>query len=300
MQTEWVKICPVCKGTVFETVMQCTDHTYSHQPFVLQQCPSCQLLLTNPRPGPNAIGGFYQSDEYISHNRKARSFFDWAYLKARNHTLQWKHKLIASRKATGAILDYGCGTGEFIHYMAHKDWGAYAVEPSGLARGKARQLAAGKPLPIYESLEGLGGKKFDVITLWHVLEHVPHPGQLLATLKAKLNEGGLVFVAVPNHESYDARHYKQHWAAYDVPRHFWHFAQANMVQLLQHNGLAHLETIPMKLDAYYVSLLSEKYKNNLHHNLATPFMAMRTAWKSNAEARKTSNYSSLTYIAGHA
>ncbi|MFZ1805601.1 MAG: class I SAM-dependent methyltransferase [Cyclobacteriaceae bacterium] len=298
MQTERVEFCPVCKGTSFEHVIDCEDYTYSRQHFSIQQCLSCQLLLTNPRPDQNSIGDFYRSEEYISHSGKTNSIFDWIYLRARNFTLGWKHDIITSRKTKGTILDYGCGTGEFINYMADKSWGTSAVEPSDEARAKVK--SQNKNISVHEKLEELTETKFDVITLWHVLEHVPNPNTLIAQLKEKLNEGGLIFVAVPNHESYDAKYYQAHWAAYDVPRHFWHFAKANIEKLFDNNKLELKKVLPMKLDAYYVSLLSEKYKNNSKHNLATPIKALLTGWKSNTKARKTMNYSSLIYIAGNA
>ena len=298
MQTELVKLCPVCRGTSFQHVFNCEDYTYSHQQFSILQCQSCQLLLTSPRPDQQSIGEFYKSEEYISHTGKSNSIFDWIYLKARNYTLSWKHDIITSRKTRGTILDYGCGTGEFINYMANNNWEGSAVEPSKEARAKIK--SQNKNLSVFEKLEELPENKFDIITLWHVLEHVPNPNTLIAQLKEKLKEDGLIFVAVPNHKSYDAQHYQSHWAAYDVPRHFWHFSQKNVTRLFDNNQLLLKEILPMKLDAYYVSLLSEKYKNNSKHSLATPIKALLTGLSSNAKARKSMNYSSLIYIAGHA
>lgn len=300
MQTEVVKFCPVCKGSSFAGIIECEDYTYSHRQFTIQQCLSCHLLLTNPRPDQNTIGDYYKSETYISHSGKSNSIFDWLYLKARNYTLRWKLNMITSRKLKSAILDYGCGTGEFINYMATNNWDTSAVEPSDEARAKVEAQSKNKNLSVYKQLEDLPEKKFDVITLWHVLEHVPDPDILIAQLKQKLNQSGLIFVAVPNHQSFDGQHYQKHWAAYDVPRHFWHFAPTNMTQLFGNHSLVIREVLPMKLDAFYVSLLSEKYKNNSHHNFITPFRALLTGFRSNVKARKTSNYSSLIYIAGYA
>lgn len=280
--------------------MECKDYTHSHQQFYIQRCEACHLLLTNPRPDQTTIGKYYKSEEYISHTGKTNSLFDWIYLRARTFTLKWKQNIITSRKPQGRILDYGCGTGEFVNQMAQNNWEALAIEPSDEARIKALQLSKSSNLSVYKTIAELPEKKFDVITLWHVLEHVPHPDQLIHHLKKKLNEDGLIFVAVPNYTSYDAAHYKNHWAAYDVPRHFWHFAPNHMAQLLTNSKLKLKETLPMKLDAYYVSLLSEKYRNNSKHSWVTPIKAILTALKSNAKARKTLNYSSLIYIAGHA
>lgn len=300
MQTEVVKFCPVCQGSSFVNEMECKDYTHSHQHFNIQRCEDCQLLLTNPRPDQTTIGNYYKSKEYISHTGETHSLLDWIYLRARNFTLRWKRNIISSRKTKGIILDYGCGTGEFITIMASNNWEAFGVEPSDEARKKVETKSKAINLSVFKKLDDLPEKKFDVITLWHVLEHVPHPDQLIQHLKEKLTEGGLIFVAVPNHKSYDAECYKNHWAAYDVPRHFWHFAPDQMAALFTNNNLNLKETLPMKLDAYYVSLLSEKYKNNSKHNWVTPIKALLKGLKSNAKARKTLNYSSLIYIAGHA
>lgn len=297
MQTEVVKICPVCRGNTFRPVFNCEDHTYSHQQFTIQQCENCQLMITNPRPDQNTIGDYYKSDEYISHSGKTNSLFDWIYLRVRNYTLGWKQKIIQSRKPVGTILDYGCGTGEFIHHMVSNGWESFAIEPSDEARGKIKKH---NNLTTFKSIDQLPEKKFDIITLWHVLEHVPNPDQLMQQLKQQLKEGGLIFVAVPNHEAFDAQHYKKHWAAYDVPRHFWHFAKNNMTHLLDNQQLLLKEVLPMKLDAFYVSLLSEKYKNQGHHNIFTPFRALINGLKSNSKGAESMNYSSLIYIAGHA
>lgn len=297
MGTEVVKVCPVCRGTSFSAYLECKDHTYSQDHFHIQQCSTCELLLTSPRPEQESIGDYYKSEDYISHSGKSHSIFDWLYLKARNYTLSWKLRLIQNRKSRGTILDYGCGTGEFINYMAANDWNAVGLEPSDEARAK---INSRENLNLYRSIEELPDQKFDVITLWHVLEHVPEPASLISRLKQILKKDGLIFVAVPNHNSYDAQHYKKHWAAYDVPRHFWHFSQNNLMTLLNTAGLQTREILPMKLDAYYVSLLSEKYKNHKSHNLFTPFKAFVTAWRSNRKARKKMNYSSLIYIASHA
>jgi 2-polyprenyl-3-methyl-5-hydroxy-6-metoxy-1,4-benzoquinol methylase len=220
-------------------------------------------------------------------------------LQARKIALANKFKLIKSHKKIGTILDFGCGTGEFLKYMSSRKWNGYGVEPAENARTKANQLLDITNETVFEKLEDLASTKFDIITLWHVLEHVPEPGRLLTSLKNILAKDGLIIVAVPNHESYDANYYKDHWAGYDVPRHFWHFASSQLQTLMKNQGLKLSTIAPMKLDAYYVSLLSEKYKNNGRHNLATPFNAFFRGLTSNAKAKKSMNYSSLIYIARH-
>jgi len=297
MQSESVSSCPVCSTANFQHALTCEDHTLTHEQFDLQKCVGCGLLLTNPRPDNNSIGSYYDSADYISHTNNARNVFDIIYLTARSLSLKWKHRLITKIKTGTTLLDYGCGTGQFLNYMHKNNWNASGVEPSTIARQNANQVVGVQH--IFNNLKEVPTKNFDIITLWHVLEHVAQPGELLNDLKNRLKADGLIFVAVPNHESFDAKYYQQFWAGYDVPRHFWHFTKSSMEQLLIKHGLAVKEIIPMKLDAFYVSLLSEKYKNN-GHSLLTPIKAVITGLRSNSRAKKNLNYSSLIYIAGHA
>lgn len=300
MQLEIVTQCPACGNTSFEQHLTCTDYTSSKEDFQVQKCNGCGLLITNPRPAAKDIGSYYQSDEYISHTGKATNLFQWLYLRVRNYTLTWKHQLIKNKKAGGLLLDYGCGTGEFIDKMNQKGWRSYGVEPAEIARQQAHQLNKSGTGEIVERLNQLDGKKFDVITLWHVLEHVHEPNELLTQLKASLQSDGLIIVAVPNYESFDAQHYRQHWAAYDVPRHLWHFSKTSMKKLMNKNQLQVSEVVPMKLDAYYVSLLSEKYKSLPKTKLSSPTTAALIGFRSNINAHADMNFSSLIYIARHA
>lgn len=299
MQTELVKVCPVCQGTSFRNILSCKDYTYSQGFFSIQECKTCQLRLTNPRPDTDSIGKFYQSPSYISHSGKSNNIYDFIYLQARKLALRQKFRLINKHKQQGAILDYGCGTGEFLEYMATRSWTALGVEPAENARAKANHLVIKSNGQVKRALDDLPTGNFDVITLWHVLEHIAAPDKLLSSLKKRLHKGGFIFVAVPNHKSHDAEYYKEHWAGYDVPRHFWHFSPPQIQTLFKNQGLHYYDKIPMKMDSYYVSLLSEKYKNSGSHNLFTPARALIRGMISNVKGKKSMNYSSLIYIVRH-
>lgn len=293
MAFESITICPVCNGTDFIPYNQCTDFTTTTETFTIIQCNTCRLLITSPRPDADSIGRYYESDKYISHTNNSKDLFDKVYKRIRRFTLRWKLKLIRNQKLNGTILDYGCGTGEFLNYCKQSNWECYGVEPAELARKKANQLTS---LPISDSLLKLNDKKFDVITLWHVLEHVDNLNEKISELKSHLAPNGTIFIAVPNHESLDAKIYKTQWAAFDVPRHLWHFSQHTMKMLLAKHGLNLIDIIPMKLDSFYVSLLSEKYKNPTANILVRVSRAIITGLRSNFAASKKQNYSSLVYI----
>jgi 2-polyprenyl-3-methyl-5-hydroxy-6-metoxy-1,4-benzoquinol methylase len=216
------------------------------------------------------------------------------YKLTRSFSLEWKKKKILRNTIEGSILDFGCGTGDFLNTMKNSGWTITGVEPSAEARLKAEILTS---IKINDSLEELSTQTFDVITAWHVIEHVPDLPQTVQKLKNSLKKGGIIFIAVPNFQSPDAIKYKEHWAGFDVPRHLWHFSKKSMSTLFDSVGLKLVDTIPMKLDAYYVSMLSEKYKNKNNMNLSCLIKGFLSGLKSNFLARRKINYSSLIYVA---
>ena len=286
--------CLVCKGAELSPFLACKDYTVSHETFQLTKCTSCGFVMTNPRPEDSALHSYYESDAYISHSNKSLSLIDKIYKVSRNHTLKWKHNLIQkhSIQAPESILDFGCGTGGFLEVCKKAGMNIAGVEPSPTARHKAIALTDSE---IATDLGQLSDR-YDVITLWHVLEHISDLHNTLDKLKGFLRETGTVFIAVPNFQCWDAAHYKQNWAAYDVPRHLWHFSRKTMEIILTSHNLKITGVLPMHLDAYYVSLLSEKYKTG-NNSLATMLKAFLSGWRSNREAKNSQEYSSLIYIA---
>jgi SAM-dependent methyltransferase len=251
--------------------------------------------VTSPRPLNDNLGKYYLSEDYISHTDKPASIIDRIYVFARSFALQWKVKLVTQElQGNKNLLDYGCGTGNFLKAAHQAGWTITGVEPSTIARIAAQRNTGAQ---VSDNLEDLKEKRFSTITLWHVLEHVPDLNETLSNLKDLLEENGTLFIAVPNHASHDAKRYKNHWAGYDVPRHLWHFTPDNMQKLVSRHGLKLKRTVPMKLDAYYVSMLSEKYKNNQKLGPIQMIRAFFAGWRSNAHAYAgTGNFSSLIYI----
>ncbi|HEY9487913.1 MAG TPA: class I SAM-dependent methyltransferase [Chryseosolibacter sp.] len=250
--------------------------------------------MTNPRPEDSTLHRYYESEAYISHSDKSLSLIDKIYKVSRNHTLKWKHNLVLkySNRAPESILDFGCGTGGFLQVCKKAGMNIAGVEPSPAARHKAIALTDSE---IATDLHQLSDT-YDVITLWHVLEHISDLHNTLNKLKAFLRETGTVFIAVPNLQCWDAARYKEKWAAYDVPRHLWHFSRKTMEMILTSHSLKITAVLPMHLDAYYVSLLSEKYKTG-NNNLPIMLKAFLNGWRSNREAKDNQEYSSLIYIA---
>ncbi len=291
---ESITFCPVCNHTGFTNFLHCEDFTTSREKFALTKCDRCEFVLTNPRPNSKEIEKYYHSDNYISHAGGKKTAMDFLYLLARKKTLRAKRKIIASNSNGKTLLDFGCGTGEFLKEMNCNGYKTFGVEPSPIAREKASLLQAGK---IAETQSELAQQQFDVVTLWHVLEHLHNLNESLESFRKVLRNSGTIFIAVPNLKSEDAQHYGPYWAAYDVPRHLWHFSTTNMKTILEKNGFKLLRILPMTLDAYYVSLLSESYKNPNRFKLFNYFSAVVQGWRSNHSAKHKLNYSSLIYIA---
>lgn len=286
--------CPVCGETTFSPFLDCTDYTVSHETFHIVKCARCQFAFTNPHPEISQLGNYYNSSAYISHSSRPTTFIDHVYVLARAQTLKWKSRLIKKNATTPSIsvLDYGCGTGDFLNHCKNLGWKVSGVEPST----SARQIASTKSgQKIYPTIKEMPNTTFDVITLWHVLEHVPNFHELIEALAQNLKQTGTILIAVPNRNSWDAHHYKNTWAAYDVPRHLWHFRRQDIQTIMRAHSLHVVNTIPMKLDAYYVSLLSEKYRNT-NLGLLTLLKSILNGLRSNISGSRTSEYSSHIYV----
>lgn len=254
---ETVPNCSVCSNPVASESLFAQDHTVSHERFTIMQCDACGFRYTSPRPGQDRIGEYYLSENYISHVEKATTLKDHLYHLVRRRAIRNKYHLIARHQASGNALDIGCGTGDFLAYLKHKGYAAHGVEVSPAAR----QIAVAKGLSVSPTLAELDPSiQFNVITLWHVLEHLSDPRSTLMELFKRCSNGGLLVIAVPDNESWDCKHYGPLWAAWDVPRHLSHFRRKDVHRLLKEVGFEPVATKPMWFDAPYVSMLSEQYR----------------------------------------
>lgn len=285
-------ICPVCKNQNFSPFITCKDYTVSQEEFDIVSCDSCGFKFTNPIPNISELGNYYKSEDYISHSNTKKGLIYQLYHLVRSYTLRNKLRLISRHIPNGVILDYGCGTGMFLKECDNQGWKTYGMEPD---QG-ARAIANGFALKVKENKEELISSfpelKYNAITLWHVLEHVTDLDETLKFFKERLATAGVLIIAVPNYTSRDAEHYQRFWAAYDVPRHLYHFEEKTISKLLNNHGFELAETKPMKFDSFYVSMLSEKYKTGKINYLS----AFLNGLKSNLMAKTASNYSSVIYV----
>jgi 2-polyprenyl-3-methyl-5-hydroxy-6-metoxy-1,4-benzoquinol methylase len=267
--------------------LSCKDHTVSDEVYQVMINNEYDMLVTSPVP--ENVADYYKSEDYISHTDSKKSLLDKAYQAVKNITLKRKLKLINSFETSSKnILDVGAGTGDFLKVCKSNSWKVSGIEPSL----NARKIAYKKGVNLQENLSEFKNTNFDVITLWHVLEHVENLSEYILELHSLLADDGRLIIAVPNFKSDDANYYKEFWAAFDVPRHLWHFSQRSISKLFSEVHMVVEKTIPMKFDGYYVSLLSEKYKSGKMN----PLKSFYRGFLSNFKARSTNEYSSLIYV----
>lgn len=256
--------CLVCGSTLLSKELTCKDFVATGETFDLHRCANCSFLFTNPRPGPSEIGPYYQSDRYVSHagDKKNFSFMYKVYDVVRDYSIKQKLKLIKSYHPSGKLMDLGCGLGYFLDGVVKDNtFDALGVDISQEAIDYVKNKFGYNVLN-EDMLDTIQPHSFDAITQWHVLEHVHLLNERMQQLKKILKPNGTLFIAVPNSNSWDAKHYKEFWDGYDVPRHLYHFNQKSFGLLMEKNGFEVIDTRPMIFDAPYISMRSEVHKGN--------------------------------------
>jgi 2-polyprenyl-3-methyl-5-hydroxy-6-metoxy-1,4-benzoquinol methylase len=265
------------------------DYSVSKETFDLYYEETLDMLITHPQPSLENLGKYYESEDYISHTDNKRSLFEKLYHFIKSIALKNKLNLINSLQPNkGLILDIGAGTGDFLSVAKNDGWQTIGVEPSD----RAKAIAKRKGVSFVSATSELENHSFDVITMWHVLEHIPELDKQIKELKRLLKPTGTLIIAVPNFKSFDAKHYGKFWAAYDVPIHFWHFSKTAIKLLFEKEEMKLEKVLPMKFDSFYVSLLSEKYKSGKMNFIKAFFIGLQ----SNLKAKNNFEYSSHIYI----
>jgi len=286
--------CLVCGSDQNYQYHECTDHFLSKEVFTLRKCKDCGFIFTGNHPSKDESGRYYDSSEYISHNDSAGGIVNRLYRMARKLMLSRKRKLVKkiTGKSSGSILDIGSGTGHFLAAMKEAGWKVDGIEPGDLAREYSVKLLG---LEIGKDTGSLGGisQSYDCITMWHVLEHFHDPAAELDQVRRLLKTSGRCIVALPNSNSYDSAHYKEYWAAWDVPRHLWHFDRETFIRFAGKSGFKTEKVIILPLDVFYISILSEKYMGS-----KLPFLRGLTKafWFSLKTLFNRKNASSVIYI----
>ena len=283
--------CPWCGSEKAQINLWLKDEFLSKEDFHICECLNCGLSYTMPRPDKEKIGEYYKSEEYYSHQENKKGFIPRLYESVKKVNLKHKYKLATQGMSVGKMLDIGCGVGDFLHTAEEQGWACTGVEPSEDAKSIAKTRIKADIINS-EALENIPDESFDVITMWHVLEHVDDLKWQIEQLYRLTKTGGRIVIAVPNYKSYDGQYYKELWAAYDVPRHLNHFNRNTLTKMFKSQGLNLIRTDKLIWDAYYISYMSEQYK---HHSLPLIKGAIRGCI-SNCHARRSGEWSSMVYI----
>ena len=283
--------CPWCDSEKTQLQLRLNDEFLTNEEFQIHECLHCGLLFTEPRPAKEKIGEYYKSDAYYSHQENKKGFIPKTYECVKSINLRHKYNLATKGKKAGRLLDIGSGVGDFIHTAEQHGWNCIGVEPSEEARAIAKKRIKAEIISS-ENLEQIPNETFDVITMWHVLEHIDNLKWQVSQLQRLAKKDGRIIIAVPNYKSYDAVYYKEKWAAYDVPRHLNHFNKETLTKIFKTNGLNLTETDKLRWDAYYISYMSEQYRN---HNFPL-IKGLYRGWISNCKARKSKEWSSRIYV----
>jgi len=291
-------VCPFCKSPDITSAFKCTDHLVSGEVFEIFKCPGCGFLFTQNHPDESESVRYYESEEYISHSDSHKTVFDIVYQLARKVMLIRKKKIVTKNwnRSRGIILDIGSGTGHFLNSMKKTGWQTEGVEINIKAREFARSLFNLNLLSPPE-IHSLPDKSFDCITLWHALEHFHEPSDYFNEIKRLLRPDGALIIAIPNNDSYDSMYYGSEWAAYDVPRHLWHFSPDIFSLFAEKYGFSVASRAYLPFDVFYISILSERQKGTRF-----PFVSgmIRGFIFSLYSSFRRSGSSSIVYVLRHA
>ncbi len=257
------KICPLCKTSAIKKRFTCKDMFATGEEFDIMECSGCGFVFTREYPDEKEIGRYYESPKYISHSNTSKGLTNKIYHIVRKIMLRNKRRLIEKLTLlkNGNLLDYGAGTCHFAHEMQKEGWNVTAIEKSQAARELAKKELDIEALP-ESALTDIKDKELDVVTMWHVMEHIQDLDHMWKELYHILDDTGIAIIAVPNNRSHDAAHYGQHWAAYDVPRHLWHFTPSTIMRWGEKHGFILERQYTMPFDGFYISILSEQYKGS--------------------------------------
>jgi len=267
--------------------MKIKDHFYSQDDFEVTPSKYKGILETLPKLSEDELSSYYNHENYISHKTKSNSVVDKFYLLSKQIMVKRKRNMVNAFCSSGQILDVGTGTGDFLKAFNPNNWNRFAIEPNR----DLHDALISEGITILEHTNAIIHHKFDVITLWHALEHIPDLEHTLETIQSSLTPNGVLLIAVPNYNSYDAKFYKFNWAAWDVPRHVWHFSKQGLINFCKPFGFDFVKTKPLLLDAFYISILSERYRKS--NNLIRAFFI---GLASNIYGGIKNEYSSFLYV----
>ena len=280
-------------------ILTASDHLVTGKKFDVLKNLHTGILETHPRPNKEELPLYYESKNYASHsaNNKPNGFLSFCYKQVKVISTKRKIKIcvnslsVARKNKKPTLLDVGCGTGDFL-YSCHKHgWSVKGIENNSNAKNNLNAEISKHVVDDLKLLKATS-EKFDVITMWHSLEHISDLDQTILEMKNLLSPDGVIIIACPNHKSFDAAFYKESWAAYDLPRHLWHFDKNAISELFSNYKIKLTKTLPMYWDSFYISIISEKIANKKNNY----FKGFVIGLMSNLSALFSKEYSSLIYV----
>ena len=232
--------CPLCGTTDATELLETGVRSITGETYRVVQCSECDLRYTRPLPVPDELEAVYGQDYIIYHSVATTARRPWrlnvdALTSLYMQTLFWDRRRALLGRRPGRLLDVGCGTGDFLLTLKQRGWNVCGTEFSDAACAMAR--ARGIPVEQAELASvGFPDRYFDVVTLWHVLEHLEDPFATLAEVRRILRDDGLLIVEVPNSACLAFRLCKKDWFMLEVPQHVQHFTPHTLRSLLQRAG----------------------------------------------------------------
>ncbi|NUM79424.1 class I SAM-dependent methyltransferase [bacterium] len=268
--------CLICSETNSEEKFSYRDE---YGRYAVVRCRACGFHFLNPRPTQTTIGVYYAADTYTPFLSSSdhEDIFTKLYRAIRRYSVAWKRNKIENYFQNGSALDLGCGTGEFLSEMKRHGWQVAGIEPSPEAASFAREKLQLNVVTGTIDSEIAQDQTFDVITMWHVLEHVHDAERALHNISEKLKPEGILAIAVPNINSFDASVYGSEWIALDPPRHLYHFTPQSMTALLQRARFSVVATKQIPLDTIFNCLMSEIKIIRKRSLIIAPFLGLRLA-----------------------
>ena len=278
-------------------VLSANDHLVTGRKFDILKNPETTILETHPRPTKEELPTYYDSENYTSHNDKSAGIVSFCYRIIKSISTSRKIRIGQNSLSKNTpqnkprLLDVGCGTGDFLYSCLKKGWQINGIENNKNAKNNSRTEVSSFIFDDFEFLKSQP-ERFDIITMWHSLEHILDLKQTIVDMKKLLTNKGVIVVACPNHKSFDAIFYKESWAAYDLPRHLWHFDKDSISKLFVEHNMQLTKTLPMYWDSFYISILSEKIISKKNKFLKGVIVGLL----SNVSAMFSKEHSSLIYV----
>jgi len=252
--------CPICGHSEFEKVYDLDDYKITQETFSLEKCPECTLIFTVDPPLGENIGRYYESDDYLEHSNRKNDLFSKMYSWGRDLMFGYKYGIIKKLGPKGKILDIGAGSGYYLNFMSKKGYEVQGIEMSERARNHAKS-EHGLHIHPDEMFHNRDFKqKFDMISLWHVMEHLYDLNKVMKRFDELLNPNGSLVIALPNYNALEVQTYKKYWNGWDVPRHLWHFSPQSIRKLVGNHGFEITSMHTMPLDPLFNTLLTNKYR----------------------------------------